>query len=111
MARTRLPRWKLSPDCSNAVSTRTADGARRALTWNDCQAPAIMTRLQGLAASRGSALGRARVRRPHVQDIGEKRIAAAAVDQELQRLHRATDAARAEMRRSEEHTSELQSRE
>ncbi|MNM80926.1 Phosphoenolpyruvate-protein phosphotransferase [compost metagenome] len=57
-----------------------------------------MTRLQGLAASRGSALGRARVRRPHVQDIGEKRIAAAAVDQELQRLHRATDAARAEMR-------------
>ena len=57
-----------------------------------------MTRLQGLSASRGSALGRARVRRPHVQDIGEKRIAAAAVDQELQRLHRATDAARAEMR-------------
>lgn len=57
-----------------------------------------MTRLQGLAASRGSALGRARVRRPHVQETGEKRIAAAGVEQELQRLHRATDAARAEMR-------------
>ncbi|WP_293706254.1 MULTISPECIES: phosphoenolpyruvate--protein phosphotransferase [unclassified Stenotrophomonas] len=57
-----------------------------------------MTRLQGLAASRGTALGRARVRLPHVQDVGEKRIAAAAVEQELERLHRATDAARAEMR-------------
>ncbi|MGE8282014.1 MAG: phosphoenolpyruvate--protein phosphotransferase [Stenotrophomonas sp.] len=57
-----------------------------------------MTRLQGLAASRGTALGRARVRLPHVQDVGEKRITAAAVEQELERLHRATDAARAEMR-------------
>jgi len=57
-----------------------------------------VTRLQGLAASRGTALGRARVRLPHVQDVGEKRIAAAAVEQELERLHRATDAARAEMR-------------
>lgn len=57
-----------------------------------------MTRLQGLSASRGTALGRARVRLPHVQDVGEKRVAAAAVEQELERLHRATDAARAEMR-------------
>jgi len=57
-----------------------------------------VTRLQGLAASRGTALGRARVRLPHVQDVGEKRITAAAVEQELERLHRATDAARAEMR-------------
>jgi len=59
--------------------------------------PAV-TRLQGLSASRGTALGRARVRLPHVQDVGEKRVAAAAVEQELERLHRATDAARAEMR-------------
>lgn len=57
-----------------------------------------MTRLQGLPASRGTALGRARVRLPHVQDIGEKRVAAAAVEHELERLHRATDAARQEMR-------------
>lgn len=57
-----------------------------------------MTRLSGLPASRGSALGRARVRLPHVQDIGEKRVAAAAVEHELERLHRATDAARQEMR-------------
>ena len=57
-----------------------------------------MTRLLGLPASRGSALGRARVRLPHVQDIGEKRVAASAVEHELERLHRATDAARQEMR-------------
>ncbi|WP_313170338.1 phosphoenolpyruvate--protein phosphotransferase [Stenotrophomonas sp.] len=57
-----------------------------------------MTRLLGLPASRGTALGRARVRLPHVQDIGEKRVAAAAVEHELERLHRATDAARQEMR-------------
>ncbi len=57
-----------------------------------------MNRLLGLPASRGSALGRARVRLPHVQDIGEKRVAAAAVEHELERLHRATDAARQEMR-------------
>jgi len=58
----------------------------------------VVTRLTGLPASRGSALGRARVRLPHVQDIGEKRVAAAAVEHELERLHRATDAARQEMR-------------
>jgi len=57
-----------------------------------------VNRLLGLPASRGSALGRARVRLPHVQDIGEKRVAAAAVEHELERLHRATDAARQEMR-------------
>jgi len=57
-----------------------------------------VTRLQGLAASRGTALGRARVRLPHVPETGEKRVAAAAVEHELDRLHRATEAARAEMR-------------
>ena len=55
-------------------------------------------RLQGHGASRGSALGRARVRLPPTQDVGEKRIAANAVDAELQRLHQAIEAARTEMR-------------
>jgi phosphotransferase system enzyme I (PtsI) len=55
-------------------------------------------RLQGHGASRGSALGRARVRLPPTQDVGEKRIAANAVDTELQRLHQAIEAARTEMR-------------
>lgn len=58
----------------------------------------MVTGLTGLPASRGTALGRARVRLPHVQDIGEKRVAASAVEHELERLHRATDAARQEMR-------------
>jgi len=57
-----------------------------------------LTRLQGLAASRGSALGRARVRLPLIPESGEKRVAAAAVEHELERLHRATESARAEMR-------------
>jgi len=57
-----------------------------------------VTRLQGLPASRGTALGRARVRLPMVHETGDKKIVASAVEQELQRLHRATDAARAEMR-------------
>lgn len=55
-------------------------------------------RLHGHGASRGSALGRARVRLPHAQDVTEKRIPASAVDAELQRLHQAIESARAEMR-------------
>ncbi len=55
-------------------------------------------RLHGHGASRGSALGRARVRLPHAQEVTEKRIAAHAVDAELQRLHQAIESARAEMR-------------
>ncbi len=55
-------------------------------------------RLHGHGASRGNALGRARVRLPHVQEVTEKRIAANAVDAELQRLHQAVESARAEMR-------------
>ena len=55
-------------------------------------------RLHGHGASRGNALGRARVRLPHAQDVLEKRIAANAVDAELQRLHLAIESARAEMR-------------
>ncbi len=55
-------------------------------------------RLHGHGASRGSALGRARVRLPLTQEVGEKRIAANAVEAELQRLHQAIEAARTEMR-------------
>ncbi|TAA08141.1 phosphoenolpyruvate--protein phosphotransferase [Pseudoxanthomonas winnipegensis] len=54
--------------------------------------------LPGHGASRGSALGRARVRLPHALDVAEQRIRAREVDEELARLHGAIDAARAEMR-------------
>ena len=53
--------------------------------------------LPGHGASRGSALGRARVRLPHALDVVEQRIAANAVEKELQRLHDAVDSTRAEM--------------
>ena len=45
--------------------------------------------LSGHGASRGNALGRARLRLPHVLDVAEDRIDAAAVDAELARLHAA----------------------
>ena len=51
----------------------------------------------GLGASRGSALGRARVRLPHVLDVVEERIDATAVEDELKRLHDAIDRVRTEM--------------
>lgn len=54
-------------------------------------------KLSGHGASRGSALGRARVRQPHLLDITEQRIPHAAIENELHRLHEAVDAARAEM--------------
>jgi len=54
-------------------------------------------RLQGHGASRGIALGRARLRLPHVLEVAEQRVAAHAVEAELERLHRAVDAARDEM--------------
>ncbi len=54
--------------------------------------------LPGHGASRGSALGRARVRLPHVLDVAEEHIEADAVDAELDRLHAAIDVVRAEMR-------------
>lgn len=57
-----------------------------------------MIRLHGHGASRGTALGRARVRLPYTQDVGKKHVPASAVEAELQRLHQALDAARAEMR-------------
>ena len=53
--------------------------------------------LTGHGAARGHALGRARVRLPHVLEVAEQRIAADRVDAELVRLHEAVDAARVEM--------------
>ena len=53
--------------------------------------------LPGYGASRGSALGRARVRLPHALEVVEQRIPAAAVGKELRRLHDAVDSTRAEM--------------
>src|SRR3546814_4780624 len=53
--------------------------------------------LPGHGASRGNALGRARLRLPHVLEVAEDRIDAAAVDAELARLHAAVDTVRAEM--------------
>lgn len=53
--------------------------------------------LTGHGAARGHALGRARVRLPHVLEVAEQRIAADRVDAELARLHEAVDAARVEM--------------
>jgi phosphotransferase system enzyme I (PtsI) len=58
----------------------------------------VVIRLHGHGASRGTALGRARVRLPYTQDVGKKHVPAAAVQGELERLHLALDAARAEMR-------------
>lgn len=53
--------------------------------------------LTGHGASRGSALGRARVRLPHALEVVEQRIPANAVEKELRRLHDAVDSTRVEM--------------
>ena len=52
----------------------------------------------GHGASRGSALGRARIRLPHALEVAEEHVAADAVESELRRLHSAIDAVRVEMR-------------
>jgi phosphoenolpyruvate-protein phosphotransferase (PTS system enzyme I) len=57
----------------------------------------VAAHLPGHGASRGSALGRARVRLPHALEVVEQRIPAAAVERELRRLHDAVDSTRAEM--------------
>jgi len=54
--------------------------------------------IPGHGASRGNALGRARVRQPHALEVAEEHIAASAAEAELQRLHTAIDAVRVEMR-------------
>ena len=51
----------------------------------------------GQGAARGSALGRARVRLPHVLEVAEERIPAEAIEGELERLHRAIATVREEM--------------
>ena len=51
----------------------------------------------GHGASRGTALGHARVRLPHVLDVVEEHIEADAVPAELQRLHAAIDSVRSEI--------------
>jgi phosphotransferase system enzyme I (PtsI) len=52
----------------------------------------------GHGASRGSALGRARVRLPHALEVAEEHIAPAEAEAELRRLHTAIDAVRVEIR-------------
>ena len=54
--------------------------------------------LRGQGASTGVALGRVRVRHPQALVVDERRIAAADVDAEIERLHRALDATRGELR-------------
>ncbi len=54
--------------------------------------------LSGHGASRGSALGRARVRLPHVLDVAEERLEAELVEDEIERLHAAITVVREEMR-------------
>jgi len=53
--------------------------------------------LSGIPASRGLALGRAFVREPHALDVEERRIAETEVGAEVERLHGALAAARAEL--------------
>ena len=53
--------------------------------------------LPGHGASRGSALGRARVRLPHLLEVAEQHIRQDQIDDELARLHEAVDATRREM--------------
>lgn len=54
--------------------------------------------LSGHGASRGNALGRARVRLPHVLDVAEERLEADLVENEIERLHAAIAVVREEMR-------------
>ncbi|HRN62093.1 MAG TPA: phosphoenolpyruvate-utilizing N-terminal domain-containing protein, partial [Luteimonas sp.] len=54
--------------------------------------------IPGHGASRGNALGRARVRLPHALEVAEEHIPASKAESELQRLHTAIDAVRVEMR-------------
>ena len=53
--------------------------------------------LSGQGASRGGALGRARVRLPHALEVAEEHIEAHEVDAELDRMHDAISVVRGEM--------------
>ncbi|MDO5506143.1 MAG: phosphoenolpyruvate--protein phosphotransferase [Pseudoxanthomonas suwonensis] len=55
-------------------------------------------RLSGHGASRGNALGRARVRLPHRLEVEDQRIGPAQISGELRRLAQAIDAVREEIR-------------
>ncbi len=57
----------------------------------------MSARLSGHGAARGTAMGRARVRVTHALEVTEQRIPASRVNEELERLNKAVDAARAEM--------------
>ncbi|MET4679571.1 phosphotransferase system enzyme I (PtsI) [Stenotrophomonas rhizophila] len=70
------------PRSGSSAPTRTASGAML---------------LSGHGASRGNALGRARVRLPHALEVAEQRIPPSKIDAELTRLHVAVEAARGEM--------------
>lgn len=54
--------------------------------------------LHGQGASRGSALGRARVREPHALEVAEARVAPGEAEAELARLHAAIEQVRGEIR-------------
>jgi len=72
---------------------------------------AVSQSFLGHGASRGLALGRARVRLPHALEVVEKQVPAAQVAAEVARLHEALDAARAEMRQLSEKLQGALSRE
>ncbi|MCD9005971.1 phosphoenolpyruvate--protein phosphotransferase [Luteimonas sp. XNQY3] len=54
--------------------------------------------LHGQGASRGNALGRARVREPHALEVAEARVAPGEAEAELARLHAAIEQVRGEIR-------------
>ena len=58
--------------------------------------------LSGIGASRGAALGRARVRLPHALEVEKEHIEEHEVEAELARVHRAIDQVRDEMHRLRE---------
>lgn len=58
--------------------------------------------LTGQGASKGNALGRARVRLPHALEVAEDQIPAEAVEGELERLHAAIAVVRNEMQATRE---------
>lgn len=53
--------------------------------------------LSGIGASRGAALGRARVRLPHALEVEQEHIAEDQVEAEIERIHRAIEQVRGEM--------------
>lgn len=55
--------------------------------------------LSGVTAARGLALGRARIRAPHVMEVEERSLAPEAVEPEIQRLSEAIAATRTELAR------------